>query len=146
MMLHLEHKAYDFKIKTTSGKRYILDVVRRKYVVLTPEEWVRQHIVHYMVEIMGYPATLISVEKTVVINKLSRRYDIVVYDRNTRPWMLVECKAPHIAVNEQTFRQLLMYQKAIQCPYGLITNGAASYCCQMQPVDFKWLETLPAFN
>ncbi len=146
MRMRLEHRAYDFKIRTTAGKRYIFDVIRRKYVVLTPEEWVRQHMVRYMLEVMDYPQALISMEKQVVVNSLSRRYDMVVYDRNTRPWMLVECKAPHIAVGDQAFRQLLMYQRAIQCPYGLITNGATSYCCQMQLTDFKWLETLPVFN
>ncbi len=146
MMMRLEHRAYDFKIKATEGKRYIFDVIRRKYVVLTPEEWVRQHMVRYMLEVMDYPQALISMEKRVVVNNLSRRYDMVVYDRNTRPWMLVECKAPHVTVGDQAFRQLLMYQQAIQCPYGLITNGATSYCCHMQLADFKWLETLPAFN
>lgn len=145
-MIEIVHQPYDFKIKETEGRQYIFDTIRKKYIVLTPEEWVRQHIIRYLVEVLKYPQSLISIEKKITFNNLTKRYDVVVFDRAMKPWMLVECKAPHIELNEATLHQLFTYQKVLQTPYGLITNGPQTYCCNLDLEQFQWLEALPQFE
>ncbi len=144
-MIPIQFDAYDFKIQSKDGVTSIFDIIRKKYVVLTPEEWVRQHIVWYFIEVLQYPKHLISVEKKILVNNLSKRYDIIVYDRTLQPWMLVECKEPKVPISEKTLQQLLHYQKTIQSPYGMITNGNTTYCCHFKIPGFSWLTSLPVF-
>jgi hypothetical protein len=144
-MITLAFRPYDFKIKIEDNVKYIFDIVRRKYVKITPEEWVRQHIVWYLIEELNYPKSLFSLEKKIEVNGLSKRYDLIVYNKLHQPWMLVECKEANIPITENTLAQLLNYQRTIQSPYGLITNGRTTFCCELKMPGFNWLKDLPDY-
>jgi hypothetical protein len=145
-MFQLSFPPHDFKIRQQENGRYIFDFIRKKYVILTPEEWVRQHILIYLCEVMQYPKGLISIEKEIKINNLKKRYDIVVYDYEHKPWMLVECKEPGVAVSDVTLQQLLRYHNVLQCPYWFLTNGANHFCAEVKDNTVKWLASIPAHN
>ena len=142
MNLTFKFGNYAFKYKQELGKRYIFDIIRSKYIMLTPEEWVRQHIIWYFIETAQYPKSLISVEKMLLVNGLRKRYDIVVYDKLHQPWMLIECKEPNVPITETTLQQLLSYQRTIQCPYALLSNGKTTYCGALSSNGIQCLEHL----
>ncbi|MES2849528.1 MAG: type I restriction enzyme HsdR N-terminal domain-containing protein [Bacteroidota bacterium] len=125
-MISIEYPAYQPKIKETAGKEFIFDAVRKKWVVLTPEEWVRQNFLQYLVQVKQYPASLIAVEKEINVADTKKRFDIVVYDKNHQPFMIVECKEMNVEMDNKTLDQVLRYNIALQVPYLVITNG--SYC------------------
>ena len=108
-MIKLNLPAFDCVVKKEEGKFFILDIIRKKYLVLTPEEWVRQHFVNYLVTELKYPKALIKIEGGLTFNKLSKRSDIVVFNRNGEPWMIVECKSPNQKINQSTMRQASVY-------------------------------------
>lgn len=145
-MITLTFPQHNFKLKHQEGNRYIFDFIRKKYVVLTPEEWVRQHILVYLCETMLYPKGLISVEKEIRINNLKKRYDIVVYDYDHKPWMLIECKEPQVSIKDETLQQLLRYHNTLQCPYWMLTNGDQNFCASVCNGKVEWLVKLPAHN
>lgn len=145
-MFALSFPEHTFRYRQRDSKRYIFDFIRKKYVLLTPEEWVRQHILVYLCEVMQYPKGLISVEKEIAVNGLKKRYDIVVYSADHKPWMLVECKEPQIPVSESTLQQLLRYHQTLQCPYWMLSNGSQHYCAAVHGQEVLWLEGLPAYN
>lgn len=137
----------ELKIKTENNIRFVWDIVRKKWILLTPEEYVRQALLHYFVDNMQYPSGLLAVEKQLKYGSLSKRYDIIVYDRNQKPWLLVECKAPEVAINQNTLHQLLQYHSQIPCPYWLLSNGATSHCANASDINnIYWMEDLPAFG
>lgn len=146
MMIPIDFPEYDFKIKEAAGGRYIFDFIRKKYVLLSPEEWVRQHILQYLITEMNYPKGLISVEKEVRVNKLRKRYDIVVFSPDRKPWMLVECKEPAVAITDKTLHQLLRYHQTLQCPFWMLSNGHHNYCAHTVNNEVEWLLTLPVYN
>jgi type I site-specific restriction endonuclease len=123
-----------FKFKESGGKFYIYDQSRRKYVVLTSEEWVRQNCMHFLSNHKSFPVNLISVEKSFKLNNLVLRYDIVVYSRRAKPLILVECKAPDVKITQQTFDQIASYNLELKVPYLLVTNGKELFFCS---VDFN---------
>ena len=145
-MIEFKFEAYNFNIKVEEDKKYIFDIVRRKFVLITPEEWVRQHILWYFIHQLNYPKTLISLEKQIKVNGITKRYDMVVYDRDAKPWMMVECKEFDKKLDDDVLRQLLNYQQQIQCPYGVITNGRQTFCCEMNIPNFNWLTAMPKFD
>lgn len=145
-MIPLSFPRHDFRFRQQEGKRYIFDFIRRKYVLLTPEEWVRQHLLVYFCEVMQYPKGLISVEKEIRVNQLRKRYDIVVYDSGHRPWMLIECKEPQEPINDAVLAQLLRYHSQLQCPYWMLSNGSQHFCAAVAAQQVRWLEQLPAHN
>jgi hypothetical protein len=145
-MIPIVFPEYDFKIKQEEGRSFIFDLVRKKYVILSPEEWVRQHILHYLVGAMQYPRGLISVEKEIIVNRLRKRYDIVVFSPDRIPWMLVECKEPAVAISDQTLKQLLRYHQTLQCPFWMLSNGRQHYCAQIRDAGPKWLAALPSYD
>ncbi|HTN18143.1 MAG TPA: type I restriction enzyme HsdR N-terminal domain-containing protein [Chitinophagaceae bacterium] len=133
-------------LKTENGLRLVRDVVRRKWIQLTPEEYVRQALLHYFIHRMHYPAALIAVEKQIRYGSLNKRYDIVVYNREHQPWLLAECKAPGIPLQQNTLHQLLQYHSSIPCPYWLLSNGVESCCADAGDIHhISWMDTLPAF-
>jgi hypothetical protein len=135
------------RLRKTDDKTTVFDPVRKKWLVLTPEEHVRQYMLHYLTGVIQYPASLVAVEKSIKVGNVNKRFDIVVYDRSHKPWMLVECKAPGVPVSEKTLQQLLNYQRTVQCNYWLLTNGHQTYCadaCDVQHI--KWLDSLPAYD
>jgi len=124
----------DILVRQQNNRREIFDPVRKKYFVLTPEEWVRQHVIAYLLLEKQVPINLIAVEKVLKINNLTKRFDLVVFDRNARPLMLIECKAPGVRVNEKVFDQAARYNMSLKAGLFLITNGIEHYCCR---IDFE---------
>lgn len=125
----------------------VYDPIRRKWVVLTPEEHVRQYTLQYMLTVANYPASLVAVEKTILVNNRNRRFDIVVYSRDHKPWLLVECKEPGEAISERVLYQLLQYQSVVQCQYWLLTNGHTCYCANACDIDnITWQYSFPVYG
>lgn len=137
-MIKIEYPAYRPKIKEDDGKEFIFDEVRKRWVVLTPEEWVRQNFLQYLIYIKKYPASLIAVEKEIKLGELKKRFDIVVYDKHTKPWMIIECKEMNVALDKKVLDQVLRYNVTLQVPYLVITNG--SYCMAMVFADNQAME------
>ncbi len=133
------------RLKTKNGKEYIFDLVRKKYVRNHPEEWVRQNIVEYLNKEKGYPLSLMSVEKKTQINHLSKRCDIICYDTDGYPILLVECKAPNIKLNTDSFHQSINYQKVVQAKYIVITNGTTHYCFKLKNTKIEFLKNIPDY-
>ena len=129
-MIKIEYPPYQPKIKRESGKEFIFDEVRKRWVVLMPEEWVRQNFLQYLIQVKNYPASLIAIEKEIKLGELKKRFDMVVYDRNSKPWMIVECKEMNVALTKAVLDQVLRYNISLKVPYLVITNG--SYCMAMQ--------------
>ncbi|MFC5409214.1 type I restriction enzyme HsdR N-terminal domain-containing protein [Larkinella bovis] len=146
-MESLNLPVFDYNMKHIEGKPHIFDVLRKKFVLITPEEWVRQHVVHLLLNHYGYPKALIRNEGGLKLNQLRKRTDILVFDRLGKPYLLVECKAPQVAVTQQVFDQIARYNHVHQAPYLVVTNGLTHFCCcvnhQLNTVDF--LDDLPRF-
>tara|TARA_R110000868_G_scaffold159649_1_gene388633 strand:+ start:2140 stop:2586 length:447 start_codon:yes stop_codon:yes gene_type:complete len=144
----LNFPAYDFRFKNTENKVYIFDVVRKKFVVLQPEEWVRQHVVHYLIFEKNYPLSLINVEKQLRVNNLKRRYDIVVFEPNGAIQILIECKAPEVSITQITFDQIARYNMQLQSEYLMVTNGLQHFYCKIDHKQEKYtfLENIPDFS
>jgi virulence-associated protein VagC len=139
---------YSFKITGKEDNRMILDPVRRKYVKLTPEEWVRQNFVQYLINEGKYPAGLIGIEVLFRLNKLKRRVDILVHNRSGEPVMIVECKAPEIVINDDVFGQIADYNFKYKVPYLVVTNGMHHYACKIDHVamKFDYLLVIPLYE
>jgi len=144
-MQKLNFPAYEFQLKKQTDKVYIFDIIRKKFVVLTPEEWVRQHTLRYLIEEKKYPQNLIAVEKQLKINQTKRRFDIVVFNKNMQPEILVECKAPNIKITQITFDQANQYNWLLKAPYLFLTNGLKHYICQINfdENNYRFLPELP---
>ena len=144
----LNFKNYSFRLKKADDKLWIFDLIRRKYVVLQPEEWVRQHVVHFLIEEKGYPKSLINVEKKLSVNGLAKRYDVVVYSKKGVVLLVVECKAPNVTITQQTFDQIARYNLSLNAQYLMVTNGITHYYCQMDYNQYKYifLADLPHYN
>jgi hypothetical protein len=137
---------YSFKIKEEQGKEVIFDGARKTWVRLTPEEWVRQNFLQYLVQTMLYPASLIAVEKELQLGELKKRFDILVYDQQHRPWMMIECKSMDVPLDEKVLSQILRYHIGIPVPFLVITNG--SYCAAFEKTNGTLvpISRLPDFN
>ncbi len=122
--------SYDHKLKKINDKLCIWDIIRKKYIVLTPEEWVRQHFVHHLINDHNYPKSLIKLESSLNYNKLLKRTDIQVFDRDGCLFMIVECKAPYIKLSEAVFAQAAQYNKILKAQYLTIANGMIFHCCK----------------
>lgn len=125
----------------------VFDPIRRKWVALLPEEWVRQHFIHHLIHDQGCPASLIAVETALVLNELRKRADVLVHDRNGRPVALVECKAPDVKITQATFEQAARYNAVFKVAYLIITNGLQHYCCVVdhETAAVKFLVEIPAY-
>ena len=135
----------DFRFSEEGQSKQIFDFVRKKFVSLTPEEWVRQHFLHFMINEKKYPASLMGVEMLVRVNELSQRADIVVYQNDGKPWLIVECKNTGVPITQETFYQVARYNLTLQVPYMVITNGFEHYCLFFNGKDFEYLDDLPAY-
>lgn len=133
-MQRLNLPTYNFKIKNSQNKTLIFDKLRKKYVVLTPEEWVRQHFIHFLIEEKKYPVTLIAIEKQLIINNLKKRTDILIFNRKGNPEIIIECKAPSIKISQDTFDQIARYNLKLKARFLIVTNGLSHFYCKM---DFK---------
>ncbi|MBL7912914.1 MAG: type I restriction enzyme HsdR N-terminal domain-containing protein [Bacteroidia bacterium] len=125
MNLALKYPLFNTKLKKQKGQTYIFDEVRKKWLLLTPEEWVRQHLIHYLIHEKKYPVSLISIEKEIILNELKKRYDIVIYNKQLVPVVVIECKAPYIELDKTVVEQALRYNLIIKAKYLMISNGVS---------------------
>ncbi len=140
---------FEPRLRKEEGKVWIFDVIRKKYLVLTPEEWVRQHFVHYLINHLNYPKSLFRVERSLTYNTLQKRSDIVVHNRMGKPWLLIECKAPDIKLTQKAFNQVAVYNMTIGAQYVGVTNGMVQYCFETSMElsrDVKFLDSFPEFG
>ena len=147
-MQKLNFPFYTFRFKNSENKVSIFDEIRKKFIILTPEEWVRQHTVQFLLEEKKYPKSYINVEKLIKVNDTSKRYDIAVFKPNGELFLLIECKAPEVPISQQTFDQIARYNLVLKAKYLMVTNGLNHYFCQMDFENEKYvfLKELPEFD
>lgn len=133
-------------MQEVGGQQQVFDPVRKKFVALTPEEWVRQHVIAYLHKEKKYPLSLLMVEKEFTYNKLSKRADIVACDNKGKPMFMVECKSYDIPISQEVFDQIVRYNMVMQVRILLITNGINIYCCSLEGGQFKALEHIPSYQ
>lgn len=146
-MENLNLPSYEYKLKKVDEKIYIYDILRRKYIVLTPEEWVRQHFIHFLINQYKYPKALIKLESGLNYNNVQKRTDIQVFNRDGKLMMIVECKAPYIELDQSVFRQAATYNQVLKADYLTITNGMLFHCCKTnwENRSLEFMEDLPLF-
>lgn len=139
---------FSFKIIGEDNKREIFDPVRKKYVRLTPEEWVRQNFVQYLIQNGNYPSGLIGIEVMFKFNTLSRRVDILVHNRAGAPVMIVECKAPEVTIDDKVFDQIVCYNMNFKLPYLIVTNGLDHFACKIDNINntYEFLNVIPLYE
>ncbi len=147
-MQKLNLPSCDFKLKSNEKQSLIFDKVRKKYVVLTPEEWVRQHFVSFLIREKKYPISLVAVEKQLKVHARTKRTDILVFDAAGGPHIIVECKAPSVKITQDTFDQIARYNLALNATYLIVTNGIGHIVCQMDHEQEKYvfLEKIPSYE
>ena len=138
-MKKLNFPVYSFRFKNSENKVAIFDEIRKKFMLLTPEEWVRQHTVQFLLQDKKFPKSYINVEKLIKINDLSKRYDIVVFQPNGDIFLLIECKAPEVPISQNTFDQIARYNLALKAKYLMVTNGLNHYFCKMDFENEKYI-------
>ena len=147
-MQQLNLPPYEIKIRETNGRRTILDILRRKYVALTPEEWVRQHFVHFLIEQKGYPATLLANEVQLNVGNKLLRADSVLYGSDLHPRMIIEYKAPTVSITQKVFDQISVYNMLLNVDYLVVSNGINHYVCKMNYENQKYffLRDIPEYK
>ena len=147
-MKQLNFKKYNFRFKNKENSLFIFDIIRKKFVRLHPEEWVRQHCIHFLINQKKIPKSLINVEKQLIVNQLKKRYDIVVFNKIGGIDLVVECKAPEVQICQDTFDQIARYNMALNATYLMVTNGLNHYYCTVNIAQKKYdfLAELPTYN
>jgi hypothetical protein len=143
-MIKIQYPHYDYKIRQENGKEFIFDELRRTWVRLTPEEWVRQNFLQYLVKVKAYPMSMIALEKEIQLGELKKRFDLLVYDSAHHPWMMVECKSTDVPLNEQVLDQLLRYNISIPVPFLVITNGTYVAGFERKATGMEMIDALPS--
>ena len=140
--------AYEARITINDGKRQIFDPLRKSYVALTPEEWVRQHFVNFLLNVKGFPATLMANEVAITLNGMKKRCDTVVYDKALKPRVIVEYKAPTVKITKEVFAQISRYNLTLKVDYLIVSNGLQHYCCIMDYTSntYRFLQEIPEYN
>ena len=144
-MIKINYPNFSFKIKGEQINAAIFDEIRKQWVKLLPEEWVRQNFIQFLLQEMHYPASLIAVEKEIKLGSLSKRCDLIVYN-NQAPWMLIECKAPKINISEETLLQALRYHQSVPVPFICLTNGTQVYLFEKQNQQFTEINEFPKWG
>lgn len=144
----LNFPTYSFRFKNSENKVSIFDEIRKKFILLTPEEWVRQHVIHFLIYEKKYPKSYINVEKVVKVNGMNKRYDIIVFNKDGSIFLLIECKAPEITIDQKAFDQIARYNMILNATYLMVTNGLNHYFCEMdfEKEQYSFLKYLPDFN
>ena len=147
-MQQLQFPSYEFRFKNRENKLLIFDIVRKKFVILTPEEWVRQHAVHYLHHQGGIPLSMINVEKQIQLHSIIKRFDIAVFYPTGELFLIVECKAPEIPISQDSFDQVARYNMTLHARYLMVTNGMHHYYCMIdkQQQQYSFLESLPEYH
>jgi len=146
-MQQLQFPSYNFTLKNRENKPYIFDPIRKKYVRLTPEEWVRQHVLQFLIVTHKYPKSLLNVEKEFLVNGIKKRYDLVAYRPDGSIFLMVECKSPSITIDQNTFDQIARYNLKLNARYLMVTNGLNHYYCAMDydAQQYQFLKELPQY-
>ena len=144
-MLNLSFPNYEFRLKEINQKRFIFDEIRKKYIELTPEEWVRQNCIKFLINEKKFKKNLISIEKKIQLNNTTKRFDILIHDINGACVLLVECKAPNIKINQESFDQILRYNQVIKAEFLMVTNGIIHYYCRINndKKNIEFLKEIP---
>ena len=139
---------YQVKIQKKEGNYFIFDEIRKGYFVLTPEEWVRQNFIHFLINHHDYSKNYIKVEKQIKVNERIKRFDILVYDKGATPFLLIECKAPEVKISQSTFEQIATYNMELKVPYLVVTNGLNHFICEIdfENKTYKYLKEIPVFK
>ena len=139
---------FDIKLKGTPEKQAVYDVLRRKYVALTPEEWVRQHFIHFLISQKHFPQSLLANEVKLQVGNKTLRADSVLYDKNLHPRMIVEYKAPHIQITQKVFEQITAYNSLLHVDYLIVSNGMSHFCCRINYADnaYEFLKDIPDYS
>ncbi len=147
-MTELNLPRYSFRVKEENGKQFIFDTLRKRYVLLTPEEWVRQHFVAYLIQDKGYPSGRIGNEISLLQNGRKRRSDTVVYDVMGNPFIIIEYKAPHINITQEVFNQIIRYNSVLKVRYLIVSNGLQHFCCRVDYEHHKcdFLSEIPTYD
>ncbi|MBF4472093.1 type I restriction enzyme HsdR N-terminal domain-containing protein [Flavobacterium sp. HJJ] len=147
-MQKLNFPSYVFRFKNSENKVSIFDEIRKKFIILTPEEWVRQHVVRFLLEQKKYPKSLINVEKVLMVNGLRKRYDVVVFNPNGTIFILIECKAPEVKISQAVFDQIARYNMTMEAQFLMVTNGLNHYFCLMdfENEKYEFLKELPNYK
>lgn len=147
-MQKLNFPDYNFRLKSTEKNTLIFDSIRKKFVVCTPEEWVRAHTIQFLIQEKGYSPNLLNVEKQIIVRGITKRYDIVGYKPSGDIALVVECKAPHVPITQDTFDQIARYNFTLRAEYLMVTNGLNHYYCQMDWKEerYSFLRELPTFT
>lgn len=147
-MQKLNFAEYIFRFKSSENKTLVFDEIRKKFVVLTPEEWVRLHVVQFLLTEKKYPKSLINVEKQLKLNNTTKRYDVVIFNNDGTIFLIVECKAPSVAISQDTFDQIARYNHALKSEYLMVTNGLEHYFCQMdfENERYVFLKDIPDYK
>ncbi|RTY88665.1 type I restriction enzyme HsdR N-terminal domain-containing protein [Flavobacterium sp. RSP49] len=147
-MQQLNFSSYTFRFKNSENKVSIFDAIRKKFIILTSEEWVRQHVIQFLLEEKKYPKSLINVEKVLKVNGLRKRYDVVVFNKDGSIFILIECKAPEVKITQATFDQIARYNMTLKSEFLMVTNGLNHYFCEMdfENERYAFLENLPNYN
>lgn len=143
-MIKIEYPSHPFRIRKEDNKEYIFDEHRKLWVRLTPEEWVRQNFLQYLVKVKNYPVSLIAVEKEMQLGELKKRFDILVYNSDHKPWMMIECKSMDVVINQPVMEQLLRYNMSIPVPYLVLTNGSYVYGYMRKEGNIEMIDDLPS--
>ena len=146
-MLQLNLPIFQPKLKKTSEELFIFDQIRKKYLVLTPEEWVRQSFLNYLINHKGYPQSLMENEAIIKLNNMTRRCDTVVYNNQLKPLVIVEYKRPEVEINQQVFDQIVRYNIVLRINYLIVSNGLSHFCCRMNydNQSYSFLEDVPDY-
>ncbi len=147
-MILLNFPEFSFRIRNGLKGEEIFDIIRKKFVALTDEEWVRQNCIAYLINEKSYPASLISVEKALKVNGLNKRTDVVIFTKDMLPRLIIECKAPHIPITNEVFSQIARYNMTLKVKFLLVTNGLLHYCCwiDFENEKFSFLENIPDYK
>jgi hypothetical protein len=144
-MIKVDFPAPSFRIKEEEGKEVIFDDLRKQWVRLTPEEWVRQNFIQYMLQVKQYPAAFIGIEKEIALGELRKRFDLLLFDRNHQPWMMIECKAMDVELTEKVLEQIVRYNMSVPVNYMVISNGIYTYAWVKTESQLISITELPAF-
>ncbi len=147
-MLQINLPEYKFRIKKQDEKLLIFDSQRKRYVSLTPEEWVRQHFIQFLIEVKGYPAAYLAIEKQLNLNGMKKRCDAILYDNTGQPIMIIEFKAPNVLISQATFDQVAVYNSKLNVDFFMISNGIEHYCCRVniQTARYEFFPEIPHFS
>lgn len=145
-MIKVEFPPPTFRIKEEEAKEVIFDDLRKQWVRLTPEEWVRQNLIQYMLQVKQYPAAFIGIEKEIALGELKKRFDLLVFDRNHQPWMMIECKAMDVELTEKVLEQIIRYNMSVPVSYLVISNGTYTYAWVKEKNRLISLTELPVFD